>query len=167
MKSKKIAVYPGTFDPVTYGHIDIIKRAANIFDKLIVSVAKNVHKAPVLSVDERVELLNEIVASLGVENIEIDSFDGLLVDYLKNKNVKLIIRGLRVVTDFDYEFAYASMNQKLCPEIETVFLMTNEKYSFISSTLIKEVAMLGGDVSGYAPEIVINKLKKKFKEVKK
>lgn len=159
---ERVAVYPGTFDPVTYGHIDIIKRAANIFDKLIVSVAKNVHKNPVLSIEERVDLLKKIVDSLNIENVEIDSFDGLLVDYLKRRGIKIIIRGLRVVTDFDYEFAYASMNQKLCPDIETVFLMTNEKYSFISSTLIKEVAMLGGDVSGYAPDIVINKLKEKF-----
>lgn len=163
---EKVAVYPGTFDPVTYGHIDIIKRAANIFDKLIVSVAKNVHKNPVLSIEERVDLLKKIVDSLNIENVKIDSFDGLLVDYLKKLGIKIIIRGLRVVTDFDYEFAYASMNQKLCPDIETVFLMTNERYSFISSTLIKEVAMLGGDVSGYAPDIVISKLKEKFEKEK-
>ncbi len=162
MNGKRVAVYPGTFDPITYGHIDIIKRASNIIDELVIGVAKNVHKHPMLSVDERLELIRTIVKTENLGNVQVDSFDGLLVDYLNKKKVNLIIRGLRVVTDFDYEFAYALMNQKLSPNIETIFLMTNEKYSFISSTLIKEVAMLGGNVSDYAPDIVIKKLLNKF-----
>ncbi|MBN1898949.1 MAG: pantetheine-phosphate adenylyltransferase [Spirochaetes bacterium] len=163
MNNKKIAVYPGTFDPVTYGHIDIIKRAARIFDKLLVSVARNLHKKPLFSIEERTDLLKEIVESEKLDNVTVDSFEGLLVDYLKKKKIKVIIRGLRVVTDFDYEFAYASMNQKINPGIETVFLMTNEKYLFISSTLIKEVVKFGGDVSDFAPDNVIKKLKEKYK----
>lgn len=159
----KIAVYPGTFDPITYGHIDIIKRASEIFDRVIVSVAENIHKNPIFSISERVEIINEILKEMNLNNVEVDSFKGLLVDYLKNKNIKIIIRGLRVISDFDYEFSYASMNKKLWNEIETLFLMTSENYSFVSSSLIKEVFLLGGDVSEYAPSIVIEKLKEKFK----
>jgi len=160
---EKVAVYPGTFDPITYGHIDIVKRASEIFEKVIISVAENPHKNPIFTIEERVDIIKELLRELKLENVEVDSFSGLLVDYLKKKNVRVIIRGLRVISDFDYEFSYSSMNKKLWDEIETLFLMTNERYSFISSTLIKEVFQLGGDVSDYAPEIVINKLKEKMK----
>jgi pantetheine-phosphate adenylyltransferase len=160
---EKVAVYPGTFDPITYGHIDIVKRASEIFEKVIISVAENPHKNPIFTIEERVDIIKELVRELKLENVEVDSFSGLLVDYLKKKNVRVIIRGLRVISDFDYEFSYSSMNKKLWDEIETLFLMTNERYSFVSSTLIKEVFQLGGDVSDYAPEIVINKLKEKMK----
>jgi pantetheine-phosphate adenylyltransferase len=156
----KIAVYPGTFDPITYGHIDIITRASAIFNKVIVGVAKNSHKNPVFTIDERVSFLKQSLPALS--NLAIDSFDELLVHYLKRVKADVIIRGLRVVTDFDYEFAFAAMNRKMAPEIDTVFLMTSEKYSFISSSLIKEVVRFGGDALGYAPEIVIENLKKRL-----
>ncbi len=160
--NNRIAVYPGTFDPITYGHMDIIKRGITIFDKIVVAVANNIHKNPIFTVKERVELISEILKKERIDNVEVDSFDGLLVDYLKSKNYKIIIRGLRVVTDFDYEFVYSMMNKKLYNEIETVFLMASEKYSFISSTLIKEVTKFGGDISGYSPHLVIEKLKAKY-----
>ncbi len=163
LKNEKIGVYPGTFDPVTYGHLDILKRASKIFDKVVVCVAYNVHKNPLLSLDERVKLLKENIENLKLKNIEIDSFSGLLVDYLKKRNIKVIIRGLRAVTDFDYEFAYACMNRKLNPEVETVFLMSSEKYLFISSSLVKEVIRLGGDISEYVPENVVQLLKQKLR----
>ncbi|MDD5065482.1 MAG: pantetheine-phosphate adenylyltransferase [bacterium] len=159
-KRDKIAVYPGTFDPITYGHIDIITRASSIFSKLIVAVAKNSHKDPVFTIEERVSFLKNSLDHL--DNVVIDSFDELLINYLKKVKADVIIRGMRVVTDFDYEFAFAAMNKKLAPEIDTIFLMTSEKYSFISSTLVKEVVRFGGDVSGYVPEIVIENLRKKL-----
>lgn len=162
MNKSQIAVYPGTFDPITYGHIDIIKRASNIFEKVIVAVANNLEKNPVFSIKERVDIIKNVVKDNDNSNIEADSFTGLLVDYIKSKNTNIIIRGLRVFTDFDYEFAYASMNKKMSKNIETVFLMTSEKYSFISSSLIKEVAKLGGNLNGYAPEIVIKALTDKL-----
>ncbi len=162
---KRIAVYPGTFDPITYGHIDIIKRGIRIFDKIIVAVANNMHKNPIFDVNERKDLIRDIISEKRIANVEVDSFDGLLVDYLKRKNVRIIVRGLRVVTDFDYEFVYSMMNKKLYDKIETVFLISSEKYSFISSTLIKEVTKYGGDISSYSPDRVIKKLKEKYREV--
>lgn len=159
-KKHKIAVYPGTFDPLTFGHLDIISRASNIFDRLIVAVAGNKHKNPVFSIEERVSFLKNGLSNL--ENVVIDSFDELLVGYLKKVKADVIIRGLRVVTDFDYEFAFAAMNRKMAPEIDTVFLMTSEKYSFISSSLVKEVLRYNGDVSGYVPESVIKELKNRI-----
>jgi len=162
MMTERVAVYPGTFDPITYGHIDIIKRGVRIFDKIIVAVANNMHKSPIFNVEERKNLIKNIISQDNIKNVDVDSFDGLLVDYLKQKNAKIIIRGLRVVTDFDYEFVYSMMNKKLYNEIETVFLMASEKYSFISSTLIKEVTKFGGDISSYSPGIVIEKLKEKY-----
>lgn len=164
IKKHQIAVYPGTFDPVTYGHIDIINRAANIFEGVIVAVANNPDKNPVFTIEKRVGFLKQIIKDSNRNNIKIDFFKGLLVDYLEMKKANIIIRGLRVFTDFDYEFAYSSMNKKLSNEIETVFLMTNEKYSFISSSLIKEVAKLGGSVKGYVPEIVAKALIQKLQD---
>ncbi len=164
IKKMKVAVYPGTFDPITYGHLDIIMRASNIFDKVIVAVANNLHKKTVFNVQERVSFLKHSLKD--AKNIEIDSFNDLLIDYLKKAKADVIIRGLRVVTDFDYEFALAAMNKKLAPHVETIFLMASEKFSFISSSLIKEVARFGGDVKGYAPDIVIEHLRKKLKAKK-
>ena len=160
----KIAVYPGTFDPITNGHIDIITRASYIFDKVIVSVADNKNKNPVFSIDERVGLIKQAIPALNKDNIEIDSFKGLLVDYLKEKQANIIIRGLRVFTDFDYEFAYASMNKKLAPDIETVLLMTSERFLFISSSIVKEVVRYGRNITDYAPDFVVNAIKDKFKD---
>ncbi len=162
----KIAVYPGTFDPATYGHIDIITRASNIFEKIIVAVSDNPHKNPIFTIGERVEFLKKIIEDLNIDNTEIDSFTGLLINYLKNNNTRIIIRGLRVFTDFDYEMAIAAMNKKLAPDIETILLMTSEKYSFISSSLIKEVAELGGCIKGYAPDIIANALVEKLQNKK-
>ncbi|MBU1075657.1 MAG: pantetheine-phosphate adenylyltransferase [Spirochaetes bacterium] len=162
-KNRQIAIYPGTFDPVTYGHIDIINRAASIFEKVIVAVANNPEKNPVFTIEERVHFLQKVINDNKTMNIRIDFFNGLLVDFLKTRKANIVIRGLRVFTDFDYELAYASMNKKLFPDMETVFLMTNEKYSFISSSLVKEVARLGGSVKGYAPDIVVKALTKKLK----
>ncbi len=158
----KIAVYPGTFDPITYGHIDIMNRASNIFSNVIVAVAEDSEKKPVFSIEERMSFIKNVVQEGKKHNIEIDSFPGLLVDYLKKMKAHIIIRGLRVFTDFDHEFALASINKKLFPDIETIILMTNEKYSFISSSLIKEVAKLGGSIKDYVPEIVANALVKKL-----
>jgi len=163
-KKIKIAVYPGTFDPITYGHIDIIERASKVFDKLIIAVGDNPHKNPVFSLEERVVLLKKVLREENLdESIEVDWFQGLLINYLKRKKANVIIRGLRVFTDFEYEMAIAAMNKKMAPEIETVLFMTSEKYSFISSSLIKEVAKFGGCIKGYAPESVINALVKKLK----
>lgn len=159
----RLAVYPGTFDPITYGHLDIIKRVSKIFENVIIAVANNEQKDMVFSLQERADFLKQTIGN-DYKNIKIDSFEGLLINYLRKVKADVIIRGLRVVTDFDYEFASASMNNKLAPEIETVFLMTNEKYSFISSSLIKEVVKLGGDVTGYAPNLVIEKLKERIKQ---
>lgn len=158
----RIAVYPGTFDPITKGHLDIIERAAPLFDRIIVSVAENPHKKPLLSREERRELVSRSVEP--IENVEVTDFDGLLVDYAKSVNACAIIRGLRAVSDFEYEFQMALMNRKLCPELETVYLMPNEKYTYINSTIVKEIARLGGDVGHFLPEAVLPFLKEKLKE---
>jgi pantetheine-phosphate adenylyltransferase, bacterial len=138
----KIAVYPGSFDPVTNGHMDIIVRSSKIFDKLIVAVAKNRNKTPLFTVEERMELLKKAVD--GLQNVEVDHFEGLLVDFMRKKNAKVIVKGLRAISDFEYEFQMALMNRKLEPEVETVFMMTNYQYSFLSSSIVKEVGTLGG-----------------------
>jgi len=148
----KIAIYPGSFDPITNGHIDIINRASDLFDKLIIAVASNNSKQSLFSKQQRVEILEE---SLSNNNIEIDSFDGLLVDYATNKNVFTIIRGLRTLSD---EFRMAIMNRNLNQSIETIFLMTDEKYSHISSSSIKEIYLLGGDIDTFVPKAVLSKL---------
>ncbi|SHH09432.1 pantetheine-phosphate adenylyltransferase [Tepidibacter thalassicus] len=155
---KKIAVYPGSFDPVTNGHLDIIKRASKLFDKLIVAVLYNPNKKSLFTFEERVELLKEAVKDL--DNVEVDSFSGLLIDYCNEKKVNAIIRGLRAVSDFEYELQMAQMNRQLNPEIETVILTTSTKYSFISSSLIKEVARFKGDISNLVPDVVLRKLNK-------
>ncbi|MFC1478180.1 pantetheine-phosphate adenylyltransferase [Candidatus Margulisiibacteriota bacterium] len=150
------AIYPGSFDPVTNGHLSIIKRALKLFDRVIVAVINNPKKKPLFSVSDRVQMLEESCA--GMANVEIDSFDGLLVEYAEQKKAKAIVRGLRAISDFDYEFQMALTNRKLDPEIETVFLMTDYKYSYLNASLVRQIARLGGDIKDLVPETVIEKL---------
>ncbi|MFH1146247.1 MAG: pantetheine-phosphate adenylyltransferase [Pseudomonadota bacterium] len=155
-----VAVYPGAFDPFTNGHVDIVNRALNMFDRLIIAVAVNAGKKPLFGIEERIEMIREIVGKN--PRLEIDTFDGLLVDYVESRGAGIIIRGLRAVSDFDYEFQMALMNRRLRRKVETVFLMTGLRWIFISSTLIKEVAGLGGSVEGLVPDIVARKLRDKL-----
>jgi len=156
------AIYPGSFDPVTYGHIDLIKRAQRIFSEVIVAVAHNPQKKPLFSVKQRVGMLEEAVA--GITGIEVESFDGLVIDYARKKKVNVIIRGLRMVSDFEYEFQMALTNRKLAPDIETIFLMPQESYSYLSSKLLKEAASLGADLSPFVPDFIREALKKKLRK---
>jgi len=160
MQKSNIAVYPGTFDPVTYGHIDIIKRAARIFDKVIVAVAHNDEKSPLFSVSERVSMLRDSVK--GMKNVVVDDFEGLVVSYVRRKGSHVMIRGLRMISDFEYEFQMALTNRKLAERIETIFMMPNESYSYISSKLMKEAAGLGADVKNFIPKKVQILMKKKL-----
>lgn len=158
---KKItAVYPGTFDPVTNGHLDIIERACELFDKVIVSIAVNPNKKPLFSEKERIDMIKKVTAHLN--NVEVDTFKGLLVRNAENKKAGVIIRGLRAISDFEYEFQMSLTNKKLNPDINTVFLMPNEKYSFLSSSLVRELASYDANVKEFLPEYVLNKLKAKF-----
>jgi len=154
------ALYPGTFDPVTNGHLDIIDRALELFDGLVVAVAENPQKKPFFSLAERSDFLHKIFS--GKSKLEIISFEGLTAHLAKEKNVTAIVRGLRAVSDFEYEFQIALMNRRLAPEVETVFLMPSEKYTYLSSTVIKDVFSHGGDVSAFVPSVVLEALKKKF-----
>ena len=156
----KIAVYPGSFDPVTNGHIDVIERALKIFDKVIVAVGDNPGKKPLFSAKERIAMLKESTNHL--KDLEIDHFSGLLLDYAKSKNSKIIIRGLRAVSDFEFEFQRALLNRVVDSGIETVFIMTKEDYVYLNSSIIKEIAMFNGKVTGLVPKIVEKKLKEKF-----
>ena len=157
----KKAIYAGTFDPLTKGHIDLIQRSLKIFDKLIIGVAFATPKVPLFTFDERVEILNDVLKDY--DNIEIIGFEGLLVDFARKTNVNTLIRGLRAVSDFEYEFQMALMNRNLNKDVETFYLMPNEKYIYLSSSLIKHVIKLGGDVSKLLPETIINKVKNKLK----
>lgn len=156
----RIAVCPGSFDPVTKGHLDIISRGAKVFDKVIVAILTNSKKTPLFTREERAHLLKEVTTSM--PNVEIDHFDGLLIDYIKSKNANVIIKGLRAVSDFEYEMQMASINRLLEEEIETFFMMTNNQYSFLSSSIVKEVAKYQADVSSLVPPIVEEALKRKF-----
>ena len=156
----KLAIYPVTFDPITNGHLDIISRASKIFDKVIVAVADNLQKDPLFSWDERKKLVQQTVK--GLMNIEVDVFNELLVQYAKRKGASVLIRGLRAVSDFEYEFQMALMNRKLAPELETVYLMPSEEYTYINSTIAKEVFTLGGKVDCFLPAVVVEALKKKL-----
>jgi pantetheine-phosphate adenylyltransferase len=158
--SSKIVIYPGTFDPITNGHLSILTRALKIFDKLIIALLNNPQKVPLFTMDERIQMIRDVLKDQ--PNVEIDSFDGLLVDYVVAKRSNVIIRGLRALSDFEYEFQMALMNRKLNREVQSVFLMTDYKWFYTSSTIIKEAASLGGDVSGLVPPIVCRKLKEKF-----
>jgi len=155
----KIAIYPGTFDPVTNGHLDIIERALKLFDKVIISVAWNTTKNPFFSEEERVSLLKQVTKRY--KNVEVDSFQGLLVDYARQRKAIAVVRGLRAMTDFEYELQMALMNRKLDEKMETVFLMPNEKYTYLSSNMVREIARLGGNVSKLVPPIVNKALRQK------
>ncbi len=158
---KLVAIYPGTFDPITNGHVDILRRAAKLFDGVIVAVAANVRKAPLFSTDERAAMIRASIA--GIDRVEVDSFTGLLVDYARRRGARVIVRGLRAIADFEYEFQFAHMNRHLAPDVETLFLMTSEESFYVSSSLVKEVAAVGGDTSRIVPPAVVVALKEKFK----
>jgi pantetheine-phosphate adenylyltransferase len=156
----QVAIYPGTFDPVTYGHIDLIKRAQEIFPEVIVAVAHNPHKKPLFSVGERVAMLKG--ATKDLKGIDVLEFDGLVVEYARKRKAKVLIRGLRMLSDFEYEFQMALTNRKLSPDVETIFLMPHESYSYLSSKLLKEAASLGADLSSFVPDFVEKALKEKL-----
>ncbi|RIJ69145.1 pantetheine-phosphate adenylyltransferase [uncultured Rummeliibacillus sp.] len=158
----KIAVVPGSFDPITNGHLDIIKRAADIFDTVYVAVMNNSSKKPLFDVNERIDLIEKVTDTL--PNVKVESSSGLLINYAKSKNANAVVRGLRAVSDFEYEMQITSMNRFLDEHIETFFIMTKNKYSFLSSSIVKEVSQYGGDIHGLVPEIVEKALKEKFKQ---
>ena len=164
MKKEKIAIYPGTFDPVTFGHIDLIERASKIFDKVIVAVAHNKSKGVLFSVEERVDMLEDAVK--GMKNVTVDDFNGLVVEYVRRTGANVMIRGLRMLSDFEYEFQMALTNRKLAGDIETIFMMPHEDYSYISSKLIKEVASFGADLTNFIPKKVAGALKEKLGKVR-
>ena len=151
---RNIAVYPGSFDPVTNGHLDIIKRASKIFEKVYVAILTNSSKSPMFTVEERMEMIRQCVKAKGLTNVEVCTFDGLLVDFVAEKNANVIIKGLRAVSDFEYEFQMALMNHKLSKDIETLFMMTSAKYQYLSSSIVKEVGRHGGCLDGLVPEIL-------------
>lgn len=157
----KIVVYPGTFDPITNGHIDLIERALRLFDHVIVAIAKSSKKNPLFTLEERVGLTSQALSHL--DNIEVCGFDRLLADFVKERNATGMIRGLRAVSDFEYEFQLANMNRALAPQMESIFLTPSEKFSYLSSSLIREIASLGGDVSQFVPKVVEDALQKKCK----
>jgi pantetheine-phosphate adenylyltransferase len=157
----KIAIYPGSFDPITYGHIDIVERALEIFDKVIIAIAENAEKRSLFSVEERLQMVKTVFKD--TPNVIVDSFKGLLVDYVAKTNAKVSLRGLRATSDFEYEFHMASMNRSLNTHLDTLFMMTSKDYFFVSSRTIKEVARLGGGVEGLVPDLVVRRLKEKFK----
>ena len=160
----KIAVYPGTFDPITNCHLDIIKRASQIFKRVIVAVSENPHKNPIFSLEERRQLIHDTIIDL--ENVDVEVFDGLLVHYVQKKGISVLIRGLRVISDFEYEFQMALMNKKLMPELETVYFMPSEEFTYLNSTIVKEVARLGGEITCFLPSVVVKALRGKMKEIK-
>lgn len=158
--SAKVVIYPGTFDPITNGHLSIISRALKIFDKLVIAILNNPQKKPLFTVQERTVMIQDVLKDQ--TKVEVDSFNGLLVDYVISKKTNVVIRGLRALSDFEYEFQLALMNRKLNREVQSIFLMTDYKWFYTSSTIIKEAASLGGDVSGLVPAVVCRKLKEKF-----
>ncbi len=158
----KLAIYAGSFDPVTFGHIDIIKRAKAIFPEVIVAVALNTQKNPFFTIEERVEMLKK--ATKGMKGVTIDHFQGLIVDYAHKKNARVLIRGLRMISDFEYEFQMALTNRKLASNIETIFMMPHESFSYVSSKLLKEAAILGADLHNFVPDFVQKTLKNKLKK---
>jgi pantetheine-phosphate adenylyltransferase len=159
MGKSRLAVYPGSFDPLTNGHVDIIERGMRLFDKIIVAILVNVDKAPLFTMQERVEIVRDTFR--GQPSVEVDTFDGLLVDYVERRKADVIVRGLRALSDFESEFQMALMNRRLSPHVETVFMMPAEQYTYISSRLIREVFSLGGQVRGLVPEIVETRLQEK------
>ncbi len=155
-----LAIYPGTFDPITNGHLDLVKRGKRIFGEIIIAVAPNPKKQPLFTIEERLRLISESIA--GMEDVTVEAFNGLLVDYVRSRKAIAIIRGLRAVSDFEYELQIALMNRRLDSEIETVFMMPSEEYSFLTSSLVKEVSSFGGSVKGLVPEVVERALREKF-----
>ena len=160
MSSPQTVVYPGTFDPVTHGHTDLVTRAARVFDRVIVAIAESPHKQPAFSLDERIRLARSALS--GVDNVEVVGFDKLLAEFMRDLDARVILRGLRAVSDFEYEFQLASMNRHLMADVETLFLTPDEKYSFISSSLVKEIARLGGDVSEFVGAEVQAALRERY-----
>jgi pantetheine-phosphate adenylyltransferase len=158
--NKRTAIYPGFFDPITNGHLSIVTRALEIFDKVIVSILNNPQKVPLFSIDERIYMIEQALND--TQNVDVDVFDGLLVDYVVQKKSNIILRGLRALSDFEYEFQMALMNRKLNRKVQSLFLMTDYKWFYTSSTIIKEAASFGGDVSGLVPKVVNQKLREKF-----
>jgi len=160
MPTKRHAMYPGTFDPITNGHLDIISRGRDLFDRIVIAILRNPDKDPLFPLEERVDILRSVVGRWS--NVEVVSFDGLLVEFARAQGAQVIVRGLRALSDFEYEFQMTLMNQRLEPGIQTVFMMPSEAYSYVSSRLVKEVARLGGDVTGLVPPEVIARLKRRF-----
>ncbi len=160
----KKAIYPGSFDPLTFGHLDVLDRAVKIFDKVIIAVAKNPDKAPLFTLEERCEMI--LQATRGNPKVEVDAFDGLLVKYAARKGASVVLRGVRALTDFEYEFQMALTNRKLANDIETIFMMPSESYSYFSSRMIKEVARLGGDITNFVPKAVAKRLLERIKSIK-
>ena len=158
--ARLVAIYPGSFDPITYGHLDLIDRASKLADRLIVAVLQNAEKQPLFSVEERMEMLREVIAPY--PNAEVDSFQGLLVDYARQRNAHLVVRGIRAISDYEFELQMALMNRRLRPELETVFLMASEAHSFVSSRLVKDLFRLGGEISGFVPPAVERRLKERM-----
>jgi pantetheine-phosphate adenylyltransferase len=158
----RLAIYPGTFDPITNGHIDVLERALELFDKIVISLAVNSNKTPLFCEQERLEMILDVVKKY--DNVEVDSFKCLLVDYAKQRDAVAIIRGLRAISDFEFEFQMALMNRKIYEKANTVFLMPHEKYTYLSSALVREIARLHGDISTFVPENVMKKIEEKFKK---
>lgn len=160
-----IAIYPGSFDPVTKGHLDIIERSSKMVDELIVAVLNNNSKSPLFSVEERVNMLNEVTKH--IDNVKVDSFSGLLVDFAKKSNATVIIRGLRAVTDFEYELQMSQTNRIMDKDVDTIFLTTSLEYAYLSSSTVKEVAFCGGDIANFVPQYVVKQVKEKIQGIKK
>jgi pantetheine-phosphate adenylyltransferase len=161
-RRRLVAIYPGTFDPLTNGHVDIMRRAMGLFDHVVVALAVNVHKRPMFPLASRLRMVRDVVGK--DPRVDVDAFHGLLVDYARSRGARFLIRGLRAVADFEYEFQFAHMNRQLAPDIDTIFLPTNEENFYVSSSLVREVGTMGGDVSGLVPPVILGTLKRKFKK---
>src|ERR1700759_5599358 len=169
LKKLRVGLYPGTFDPVTNGHLDVIARAARLLDKLVVGVAIGTGKGPLFTLDERVEMVQAEIASIATQNgmvIEVLPYDTLLIDFARKVGASMIVRGLRAVSDYDYEVQMAGMNYRMAPDVETIFLMASERHQFIASRLVKEVAMLGGDITSFVPSLTLERVMKRIGELK-
>lgn len=160
----KIGIYPGSFDPVTLGHLDVIERSAKIVDKLIIGVLINSAKRPLFTAEERAKLIREAVREKNINNVEVETFDGLTVDFARQRGAEVIVRGLRAITDFEYELQIAQINHKLAPDIDTMFLTTSVKYSYLSSSIVKEIASYGGDIYSLVPDCIVDSVYNKYKK---